>query len=386
MNKNFTMVAKTMFGLEEVLVKELETLGAKNIETLHRAVSFEGDMNLLYRANYCLRTALCILKPIVKFKASTTDELYNKIYEQKWEKFINPNGTLYIDTSIYSDFFSHSLYASQKAKDAICDRLRKMFNMRPTVVREDADLRLNIHIYQDDVTLSSDSSGESLFKRGYRTDTGQAPMNEVLAAGLIKLSNWKRDCNFFDPMCGSGTLLIEAAMFGYNIPAQYYRKNFAFQKWGDFSKPDFRKMKQEEDAKICDFDFAICGSDISKRAITNAESNIKNALLHKDISVEQKSILNSSLPEGKTLIITNPPYGERLEVRDIIELYEQMGNIFKGKYEGNEAWVISSDIFALKKIGLKPSKKITLYNGSLECRFCKFDLYHGSLKANKQKI
>ncbi|MDR1846820.1 MAG: THUMP domain-containing protein [Bacteroidales bacterium] len=392
MNKDFKMVAKTMFGLEEPLAQELETLGANNIELMHRAVGFEGDMKMLYRANYCLRTALCVLKPIASFKASNPEELYQQVYNIKWEKHINPEGTLYIDSSIYSELFTHSLYASQKAKDAICDRLRKMFGIRPTVVREDADLRLNIRIFEDNVTLSLDSSGDSLFKRGYRTDTGEAPMNEVLASGLILLSKWNKDCNFYDPMCGSGTLLIEAAMYAMNIPAQYYRKGFAFQKWNDYSKPEFRKVKEQADAAMCDFDYQICGSDISKRAIAVATENIKNALLHKDISVCRKDILESTLPEGKTLIITNPPYGERLHVEDIIELYENMGNVFKGRYAGNaangshnEAWVISSDLFALKKIGLKPSKKITLYNGSLECRFCKFDLYHGSKKAKKQK-
>ncbi|MDR0789865.1 MAG: class I SAM-dependent RNA methyltransferase [Bacteroidales bacterium] len=384
MSETFKVVAKTMFGLEEILAKELETIGAKNIEILRRAVGFEGDMKTLYKANYQLRTALCILKPIAEFKAASTDELYEQIYQIKWEKLLNPDGTLYIDSSIYSSLFTHSLYASQKAKDAICDRLRKMFNCRPTVTKEDADLRLNIRIYEDQVTLSLDSSGESLFKRGYKVEVGEAPMNEVLASGLIQLSDWQKDCNFYDPMCGSGTLLIEAAMYAYNIPSQYYRKGFAFEKWGNFSKPDFRKIKQEADEQICDFDYLICGSDISKRAITIANANIKNALLHKDITVECKPIAESTLPEGKTLIITNPPYGERLEVEDIIELYEQMGNIFKAKYEGNEAWVISSDLFALKKIGLKPSKKIPIYNGSLECNFCKFDLYYGSRKAKKQ--
>ncbi|MDR1725930.1 MAG: class I SAM-dependent RNA methyltransferase [Bacteroidales bacterium] len=384
MNKDFKMVAKTMFGLEHVLANELNALGAKNMEILHRAVAFEGDMKILYKANYCLRTALCVLKPIATFKAESTDDLYKGIYNIKWEKHLNPDGFLYIDSAIYSNFFTHSLYASQRAKDAICDRLRKMFNTRPSIAKENYDLRINIYIYNDDVTVSLDSSGESLFKRGYRVDAGEAPMNEILAAGLIQLAEWKKDCNFFDPMCGSGTLLIEAAMYACNIPAQYYRKGFAFQNWGSYSKPEFRQIKMEADSQICDFEYQICGSDKSKRAIDKTNANIANALLHKDISVECKPIIESTLPKGKTLIITNPPYGERIEVRDIIEFYEQMGNVFKTKYEGNEAWVISSDLFALKKIGLKPSKKIELYNGSLECRFCKYELYHGSRKASKQ--
>lgn len=261
-----------------------------------------------------------------------------------------------------------------------------MFNCRPQVSKEDYDIKLNLHIYENMVTLSLDASGESLHKRNYRKNNGQAPLNEVTAAGLIQLSGWEKDCNFFDPMCGSGTLLIEAAMYAYNIPAQYYRRRFAFTKWFDFSLPEWKRVQEEENKKICDFDYLIWGSDVSQNAINEAKENINFAKLHKDIELFRCPIEEQMPPEGKTLVITNPPYGERIEVDDLIALYERIGNAFKSKYEGNEAWVISSDLFALKKIGLKPSKKITIYNSNLECRFCRFDLYHGSKKASKQKI
>lgn len=383
-NKKFNMIAKTMFGLEEVLAKELVAIGAENINVLCRAVSFEGDMTLLYRANYCLRTALTILRPIKVFEADNEHELYQNIYSIKWEKYMNCDAKIYIDHSVNSSIFKHSLYAAQKTKDAICDRFRKMFNQRPLVDKDNYDIKLNLHIYENMVTISLDSSGDSLHKRNYRKNNGQAPLNEVTAAGLIQLSGWQKDCNFFDPMCGSGTLLIEAAMYAYNIPAQYYRKRFAFKKWSDFSLPEWKRVQEEENKKIQDFDYLICGSDVSQSAVNEAMENITHTKLHKDIDVERCAIEEQMPPEGKTLIITNPPYGERIEVEDIIALYERIGNAFKSKYEGNTAWVISSDFFALKKIGLKPSRKITVYNSNLECRFCKFDLYHGSKKMSKQ--
>lgn len=383
--KDFKMTAKTMAGLEEVLAEELKTLGAKNIEILKRAVSFEGDMTLLYKANYCLRTALCILKPIASFQANNERELYNEVYRMKWEKYMNPDAKIFIDNSVNSEIFTHSLYASQKTKDAICDRFRKMFNQRPTVTKDEYEIKLNLHIWENQVTISLDSSGDSLHKRNYRANMGQAPLNEVTAAGLIQLSGWKKDCNFLDPMCGSGTLLIEACMYAYNIPAQYYRKKFAFKKWSDFSMPEWKRVKEEADKQISDFDYEIWGSDLSSSAIAQATENIKLTKLHKDIKLFRCEIEKQESPQGKTLIITNPPYGERIEVEDIYALYDRIGTALKSKHEGNTAWVISSDFEALKRIGLKPSKKIPIYNSNLECRFCKFELYHGTRRYGKQE-
>lgn len=384
-SKDFRMVAKTMFGLEDVLVKELEAIGAKNIEKLNRAVGFDGDMTMLYKANYLLRTAVSILKPIYSFEANNEQELYDNVYKYKWEKLVNPDGTLSIEPVVYSTIFTHSLYASQKSKDAICDRLRKMFSQRPTMTKDNPDIILNLHIHENQVTISLNSSGESLYKRNYRVAVESAPMNEVVAAGLIQLSGWERDCNFFDPMCGSGTLLIEAAMFANNIPAQYYRYDFAFTKWGDFSMPDWKRVREHADRQMIDFDFEIWGSDISGQAIKTAQENINNAKLHKDIQLFRADIQDQDPPEGKTLIITNPPYGERLDVNDIFDLYDIIGRVFKNKYTGNTAWLISSDIEAFKYIALRPSRKITVYNSNLECKFCKYELYEGSKKVSKNQ-
>lgn len=382
--KDFRMVAKTMYGLEDVLVKELETIGAKNIEKLNRAVSFEGDMTMLYKANYLLRTAISILKPIYSFEANNEKELYDNVYKYKWEKLINCDGTLSIEPVVYSSIFTHSLYASQKTKDAICDRIRKMFLQRPTLTKDNPDIILNLHINENQVTISLDSSGESLHRRNYRLATEKAPINEVVAAGLIQLSGWERDTNFFDPMCGSGTIVIEAAMYAYNIPAQYYRHNFAFKKWADFSMPEYRRMRQQADKQIRDFDYEIWGSDISGSAIKTATENITNAKLHKDIELFRSDIQEQDPPEGKTLIITNPPYGQRIETDDLFDLYDLIGRVFKNKYSGNTAWIISSDLDAFKYVGLRPSRKITIYNSNLECRFCKYELYEGSKKVSKK--
>lgn len=383
LSTDFQMIAKTMFGLEDVLAKEIEELGGKNIEKLTRAVSFYGNMNTLYKANYSCRTAISILKPIYTFEANNEKELYDNVYNYKWEKLINSDGTLFIEPVVNSVIFTHSLYASQKTKDAICDRLRKMFSNRPTMTRDNPDIILNLHIYNNKVTISLDSTGESLHKRNYRIVTGPAPINEVVAAGLIQLSQWDRESNFFDPMCGSGTILIEAAMFAYNIPAQYYRKDFAFTKWPDFNMPEFRRVKEEANKNISDFDYEIWGSDISGAAIKLAQENIENAKLHKDIKLFRNSIEDQDPPQGKTLIITNPPYGERLESDDIFDLYEIIGTTFKKNYSGNTAWIITSDFEALKYIALRPSRRIVVYNSNLECKFCKYELYDGSKKAKK---
>ncbi|MBQ7984812.1 MAG: RNA methyltransferase [Bacteroidales bacterium] len=385
MNSEFKMVAKTMYGLEDILCNELEALGAKNIKKLVRAAEFYGDMRLLYRTNYCLRTALCILKPVATFTAKNEQELYNNIYQMQWEKYLNPDGTFMIDASVSSKTFNHSLYAAQKTKDAICDRFRKYFNVRPSVDKESPDLKIDLHISDHEVTVSFDSSGEKLFKRGYRQTTGQAPLNEVTAAGIIMMTGWQKDCNFLDPMCGSGTLAIEAAMYAMNIPAQYYRKKFAFQTWSQYNYAEWKREKEDANRKICDFDYEIWASDVSQEAVDKAETNIRFAKLHHDIHLFRSAMEEGIRPQGRTVIVTNPPYGERLEVDDIVALYERMGSTFKHYYTGCTAYVISSDVFALKKIGLKPSKKTDIYNGNLECKLYKFEMYEGSKKASKQQ-
>lgn len=386
--EKFKMVAKTMMGLEDVLAEELKACGAVNIETGARAVSFEGDMRVLYRANYTCRTALAILKPFAEFDANTDQELYDQVYKIKWEKILDVDCTFMIDSTTSGEYFTHSYYAALKTKDAIVDRFRRNFGQRPTIDTETPDYKFNLHIRDNHVTLLLNSSGDSLHKRGYRVGVGVAPINEVLAAGMIKLSGWKCDTNFYDPMCGSGTLLIEAAMLANNIPAQYYRGgNFGFKRWKEFNLGEWKSVKEQEDRKIGsgDFDCEIWGNDIDMQVLEQAEKNLQNTKLHKDVLLHCGSFEDQDPPEGKTMIITNPPYGERIKIEDLNAMYELLGDTFKKKYGENcEVWLISSDMEAIKHIGLKPSKKIPLLNGQLDCRFLKYELYEGSKKASKQ--
>lgn len=387
-HNKFKMVAKTMMGLEEILAEELKACGAENIECGSRAVSFEGDMRVLYRANYTCRTALAILKPFAEFEANDEQELYNQVYQIKWEKILDVDCTFMIDSTTSGEYFTHSYYAALKTKDAIVDRFRRNFGQRPTIDTETPDYKFNLHIHDNKVTLLLNSSGDSLHKRGYRQAVGVAPINEVLAAGMIKLAGWKCDTNFYDPMCGSGTLLIEAAMMANNIPAQYYRGGkFAFKRWKEFNLGEWKSVKEQEDRKIGagDFDCEIWGNDLDMQVLQQAEKNLEFTKLHHDVMLYNGSFEDQDPPEGKTLIVTNPPYGERIKIEDLNAMYELLGDTFKKKYGENcEVWLISSDFDALKHIGLKPSKKIPLLNGSLDCRFLKFELYEGSKKASKQ--
>ena len=383
----FPMVAKTMMGLEEVLADELRAMGAQQVEILPRAVSFVGDMRLLYRANYCCRTALAILKPFATFEANNDQELYDQVYRIRWEKILDVDCTFMIDSTTSGEIFTHSYYAALKTKDAIVDRFRRNFGPRPSIDTENADYKFNLHIRDNQVTLLLNSSGESLHKRGYRQAVGVAPINEVLAAGIIQLAGWKCDCNFYDPMCGSGTFLIEAAMLANRIPAQYYRgDNFAFKRWKEFNLGEWKSVKEQENRRIgsLDFEYDIWGNDLDLTVLQQAEKNLEYAKLHHDVMLYNGSFEDQDPPEGRTLIVTNPPYGERIKVEDLNAMYELLGDVFKRKYgERCEVWLISSDFEALKHIGLKPSKKIPLLNGQLDCRLVQFQLYEGSLKASK---
>ncbi len=383
------MVAKTMVNLEEVLAEELRQLGALNVTPITRAVEFEGDMRLLYRANYCCRTALAILKPFAEFDANNEQELYDQVYKIRWEKILDVDCTFMIDSTTSGEIFTHSYYAALKTKDAIVDRFRRNFGKRPSIDTEEPDYKFNLHIRDNHVTLLMNASGDSLHKRGYRQGVGIAPINEVLAAGLLKLAGWKCDCNFYDPMCGSGTMLIEAAMMANNIPAQYYRGNrFGFMKWKEFNLGEWKSVKNEEDRKIgaIDFEGEIWGNDIDETVIQQCEKNLEYTKLHKDVMLHIGDFADQEPPEGKTLIVTNPPYGERIKVEDLNAMYEKLGDTFKQKYGANcDVWLITSDFEAMKHIGLHPSAKIPVQNGSLDCRFLHFELYDGSKKAKNQE-
>lgn len=380
----FKMIAKTMMGLEDILADELRQCGATDIELLNRAVAFRGDMRVLYRANYTCRTALAIMKPFAEFEANNDQELYDRVYQIRWEKIMDVDCTFMIDSTTSGEIFTHSYYAALKTKDAIVDRFRRNFGQRPSIDTENADYKFNLHIVDNHVTLLINSSGESLHKRGYRQAVGIAPINEVLAAGIIKLSGWKCDCNFYDPMCGSGTFLIEAAMLANNIPAQYYRgDHFAFKRWKEFNLGVWKSVRDEENRKIGegDFNYEIWGNDIDMAVLQQAEKNLQFAKLHKDVMLHCGSFENQEPPEGRTIIVTNPPYGERIKVEDLNAMYQLLGDTFKRLYgPEREVWLISSDFDAIKHIGLHPSKKIPLLNGSLDCRLLQYQLYEGSKK------
>ena len=395
--EKFKMVAKTMVSLEEVLADELTALGAENVVPLTRAVEFEGDMRLLYRVNYCCRTALAILKPFAEFEANNEQELYDQVYKIRWEKILDCDGTFMIDSTTSGEIFTHSYYAALKTKDAIVDRFRRNFGKRPSIDTEQPQYKFNLHIRDNRVTLLMNASGDSLHKRGYRQGVGVAPINEVLAAGLLKIAGWDKAIaqshdnaiNFYDPMCGSGTMLIEAAMMANNIPAQYYRSGgFGFMRWKEFNLGEWKSVKNEEDRKIgsIDFEGEIWGNDIDEQVIQQCEKNLEYTKLHHDVMLHIGDFAEQDPPEGHTLIVTNPPYGERIKVEDLNAMYTQLGDTFKQRYGKDcEVWLITSDFEAMKHIGLHPSKKIPVQNCSLDFRFLMFELYDGSKKAKYQE-
>ena len=375
-----TFIVKTIAGLEQVLATEIEELGGANVQVLTRAVSFEGDKRMLYKANYCLRTAQRILMPIFTFQMADEDDLYNQITAYPWENFLTLQKTLAVDAVSSDSELTHTHYIAQRTKDAIVDRFRLISNgRRPSVDTENPHVRINIHIRGSICDVSVDSSGASLHKRGYRVSNAEAPMSEVLAAGLIMLSGWKHDCNFIDPMCGSGTLVIEAAMIANNFPAGMYRKEFGFMHWPDFDQDLWKEVTTEAMDKQTEFEFQILGSDISPKNLASARANVKSARLHKDVTLSVNPFSALQPPPGEPgIIIINPPYGERIRLGDIIGLYKSIGNTLKQEFAGYQAWVISSDQRALSMIGLRPTAKLPVFNGPLECRFEHFDLYKGS--------
>jgi putative N6-adenine-specific DNA methylase len=381
MGYNFKMVAKTMFGFEEILAKELRNLGAINVVEGVRMVSFEGDTGFMYKANLCLRTAIKILKPIHSFYVKDEIDLYKKIYSMDWSRYLNPEKTFAIDATVNSENFTHSLYVSQKTKDAIVDKFRNTVGKRPNVDVKFPDLRINIHIQMNRCNVSLDTSGRSLHQRGYRTATNIAPINEVLAAGLLLLSGWDGQSHFLDPMCGSGTFLVEAGMIACNIPANINRKEFAFEKWHDFDSELYEKIVESSLNKTREFHYKITGYDKAPSAVQKAMDNVENANLSEYINVERKNFFETEkLVENHLHIVFNPPYGERLNV-EMEEFYGNIGDTLKQNYPGTDAWFITSNLEALKFVGLRPSRKIKVFNSHLESRLVKYIMYKGSKKA-----
>ena len=383
MDNNFKIVAKTFYGMEEVLAKELLDLGAQNIEIGNRIVSFIGDKGFIYKANLCLHTALKILKPIYEFKANSNEDLYSELYKYQWSDYMNESSTFVFDSVLSGNIFTHSLFVSQKAKDALVDKFRDENKTRPNVDLIHPDFRFHLHINNNACSLLLDSSGESLHKRGYRTSTNIAPINEVLAAGIIKLSGWDKSIDFIDPMCGSGTFLIEAAMMASNIPANINRDEFAFEKWPDWDLDLFELIQNSQLKKVKEPSIRVYGYDKSPSAILKAKQNINQASLSDFISVDQNSFFDTSKASNEKLhLVTNPPYGERLK-GDIKELYKNIGDTLKTKYSNTDAWFISSNLDAMKYVGLRPSRKIKLFNGKLESRLLYFPIYPGTKKIHK---
>jgi putative N6-adenine-specific DNA methylase len=382
--KKFIITVKTLEGLEEILASEINGIGGENIQIGKRVVYFEGDLAMVYRANYRLRTALRVFRQIDTFSFKDIDDFYIKCIKVKWDSYLNLNQTFAIQSTVFhSVTFKNSMYASLKVKDAVVDRFRQRTGDRPNIDTKQPDIIFHVHVNNEQCTLSIDSSGDSLHKRGYRQIHGDAPLNEVLAAGMILISGWKGETDFVDPMCGSGTLPIEAALIARNIPPGRYRKEFAFTMWKDFDEPLFEQIKSE--TEVIDFPGKIFASDISKKNILGAQTNARSARIFNLIEFRQSDVKELNLENFKGTMISNPPYGERLTSNNLEELYHTLGEKLKHHFTGNIAWILSSSVNLVHKIGLRPAKKVKLLNGALVCSFLKFELFEGKRKDLKVK-
>jgi putative N6-adenine-specific DNA methylase len=384
MEINFKMIAKCLYEFEDELAKELRELGALDIKKGVRHVSFVGDIGFMYKANLSLRTAISILKPVFSFKISNEEDFYNKLNAYPWENIIDKDGTFAVESTVNSEIFTHSRYVVFRTKDAIVDRFRDKFQSRPNIDTDRPDCQVSVHIDRENCEISLNSSGDPLFKRGYKTATNIAPINEVLAAGLLLKSGWTGQCDFLDPMCGSGTILIEAAMIACHIPPNINREHFAFQKWEDFDESLFEVIRDSALKKVRSFNFEIKGYDKAPSAVEKAIQNIENANLSEFITVKRQDFFESVKTSERHLhMVFNPPYGVRLDV-DIPGFYAKVGDTLKQSYPGTSAWFIVADLEAIKHVGLRPSRKIKLYNAKLESRLLNYQIYEGSKKAAKQ--
>jgi putative N6-adenine-specific DNA methylase len=381
-----TYVAKTVSGLEEVLEQELIALGASGNKRLTRAVEFKGDKRLLYKINYCCFTALRILVPVNEFVITQQEDLYSHVSTMPWEEWLDPAGTFAIDAVISNSVFTNSLFVAQRTKDAIADRIRGIRGTRPSVDLENPSLRISVHIRSSACTISLDSSGNTLHKRGYRKRAGDAPVSEVLAAGLIRLAGWDPSVPLYDPMCGSGTIPIEAALMATHTPAGKFRTDFGFTKWKDFDPELWDKVRAEADALIIPSDAQIRGADSSLRAIDGAKMNLRYSNTEALITLQKSGFHDTKPPYTEGMIIMNPPYDERLILDDSMAFYRSIGDTLKHLYGGYRAWIISGDLEAMKFIGLKPAKKFKIFNGPLECRFMGYDLFRGTMKDHKTPV
>lgn len=379
MTQEFELIAKTFMGLESVLAKELTQLGANEVQIGRRMVSFMGDKEMMYRANFQLHTAIRILKPIKHFKALSADDVYREVQKIDWSEYIGLDKTFAVDSVVFSEEFRHSKFVAYKVKDAIVDQFREKTGKRPNISVANPDIRLNIHIAEDKCTLSLDSSGESLHRRGYRQESVEAPLNEVLAAGMILMTGWQGETDFIDPMCGSGTLLVEAALIAHNMAPGLFRKEYAFEKWPDFDSDLFDRI-YNDDSSEREFTHHIYGYDVDIKAVNTARLNVRAAGLLNDITVEEADFKNFTQPKEKSIIVTNPPYGECISTPDLLGTYKMIGERLKHQFLNNDAWILSYREECFDQIGLKPSIKIPVYNGSLECEFRKYQIFDGKMK------
>ncbi len=381
----FKIIAKTFQGLEEVLAKEVTALGADNIEVGNRMVSFTGDQEMLYRANFCLRTAVRVLKPIAEFRADDADQVYEKVKQMPWADYMDVKQTLLIDSVVFSENFRHSKFVAYRVKDAIADYFRDQCGERPNVSISNPDIRINVHIAEDRVTISLDSSGESLHKRGYRTGTVAAPLNEVLAAAIVMMTGWDGQCDFIDPFCGSGTILIEAALIAQNIYPGVFREEFGFERWKDFDEALLEKIYNDDSAER-EFLYKIYGYDINRQAVAIAQDNVRSAGVSKIVEVQQQDFYDFTWEnERRAVMVTNPPYGERITTDDILDLYATIGSRLKQHFIGNDAWILSSHEECFTKIGFRPSTKIALYNGALPCELHRYQVFSGRLSERREE-
>jgi putative N6-adenine-specific DNA methylase len=373
-------VAKTLYGLENILAEELKELGAADIKPANRAVLFTGNLEMLYKVNYCSRCALSILVSVDDFRIRSKEDLYNRTLRIDWSSVMDPDSTFSVVPVVNSNLFGHTGYPGLIVKDAIADHFRNKTGRRPSVDTADPAVMVNLHISNDNVNLSIDSSVAPLFKRGYRKVQGEAPLNEVLAAGILKLSGWNDSSPLADPMCGSGTILIEAGLMACHIPPGKFREFYGFVRWKNYNEELFRKVKHECDEEICGMQVSISGSDISKTAVEQALENIDNAGLSGQISVEVSDFKDLRPKETGSFLVFNPPYGQRLKSDELDNLYDMIGSSLKHNFPGHRAWIITGGKEFLKNIGLKPKAKYTLYNGSIECILAGYELYEGSRK------
>jgi len=373
-------IAKTLFGLERVLAEELLILGASDVTQANRAVLFSGNKELLYRVNYCSRCALSVLVLVSDFRIRSKDDLYTNAMRIDWSAFMSADQTFSVVPVVNSELFDHTGFPGLVVKDAVADYFRKKAGKRPSVSTADPDIQINVHISHENVTISLDSSVIPLFKRGYRAEQGEAPLNEVLAAGILMISGWDGACSLTDPMCGSGTIPIEAGLLACNIPPGKFRQFFGFSRWIGYDDELFKRLKNDCESQIRKSRVIISGSDISETAVIQARANIEKAGLADQIKVEIADFKDIKPIEKNGYILMNPPYGQRLKPDDIDQLYNMIGTSLKHNCAGNKAWIITSGREYLKNIGLKTSSKHTLYNGALECVLAGYELYEGTRK------